>query len=101
MSDEAFGSPDQTLSKAGEEARANLAQILSGLSGALAKTRNAGGSVFFPNGIERIYVRVQGGIPGKAEVVVELEIAGEKGLVDKSVVDVVAQSDGVGGPGDG
>ena len=80
------------LETAGTQARELLAHTLQGLTSGVGGA-GAGTDKFFPNGIELIYVKVEAGLTEKTKVIVELKVAGEKGLrEDISPLEVEADS---------
>lgn len=74
-------SVDPTITLVSAEAQKLLNEAFKNLkSAASVKEAAEPPRLFFPNGIELIYIKLEAGLTEKTKVSVELKIAGEKGL---------------------
>jgi hypothetical protein len=72
---------DQTITLVSSEAQKLLTEAFKNLkSAASVKEAVEPPRLFFPNGIELIYIKLEAGLSEKTKVAVELKIAGEKGI---------------------
>ena len=72
---------DQTITLVSSEAQKLLIEAFKNLkSAASVKDAAEPPRLFFPNGIELIYIKLEAGLSEKTKVAVELKIAGEKGI---------------------
>jgi hypothetical protein len=69
---------ERTLAAASDQARRSFADVVQGMQGAATASSAAEPRLFFPEGIDLIYVKVEAGLTEKTKVVVELKIAGAK-----------------------
>jgi len=83
---------DQTITLVSSEAQKLLVEVFKNLKSAASVKAAEPPRLFFPNGIELIYIKFEAGLSEKTKVVVELKIAGEKGI--KGLASESEQDDG-------